>query len=511
MGDRVPSKSVSTAVAPGCSSSAASGPRTSRSSPRAAPSGRRPGLPRPSAAWCRRGRGGPGRQPGEVGAGDDDDVGTGGARHRGTALGGLDGAGRQAEGARPPWWPSRRARHRVDLGRGDLGGGVRRRQGGESLGAEVRGGAPGQVGDVVPLATRTWIAPRRADRGQPWSWWTGSAPWSWASVVVGVDWTGRGARAPGWPRAGARADHDGRHDHAHAAQEARGRRRAPRVAIVAATGAGAGARRVVGRRASLIAVGAGGSAVLSKRPRRGRAGGGAGGGRGAGRARGRPGVDELRQLAVVLGRRDPDAVADADAFSRAGSTTIARSRESGCPGLSMPSRGQACQCTTREARILRSRARPCPGAGDAAGGSVAATPVWRSWKRRRFVIVRSWVRVPPPAPSPAIVALRSERCVANRSSLGPRQTRRGVAARPSVRAMTHARRTRRRAPSAAHALAATGRRSCSLARAIGARGAAGELGRHGLGPLEHGVGPGRPRGPCPTRQRLRARRASAAP
>ncbi len=28
---------------------------------------------------------------------------------------------------------------------------------------------------------------------------------------------------------------------------------------------------------------------------------------------------------------------------------------------------------------------------------LAATPVWRSWKRRRLVIVRSWVRVPPPA------------------------------------------------------------------------------------------------------------------
>ena len=27
----------------------------------------------------------------------------------------------------------------------------------------------------------------------------------------------------------------------------------------------------------------------------------------------------------------------------------------------------------------------------------AHLPVWRSWKRRRFVIVRSWVRVPPPA------------------------------------------------------------------------------------------------------------------
>ena len=25
------------------------------------------------------------------------------------------------------------------------------------------------------------------------------------------------------------------------------------------------------------------------------------------------------------------------------------------------------------------------------------TPVWRSWKRRRLVIARSWVRVPPPA------------------------------------------------------------------------------------------------------------------
>ena len=30
-------------------------------------------------------------------------------------------------------------------------------------------------------------------------------------------------------------------------------------------------------------------------------------------------------------------------------------------------------------------------------------PVWRRWKRRRFVIVRSWVRVPPPAPTRRMV------------------------------------------------------------------------------------------------------------
>ena len=46
---------------------------------------------------------------------------------------------------------------------------------------------------------------------------------------------------------------------------------------------------------------------------------------------------------------------------RAGSTTIPRSRGSGGPGLSIPSWGQACQCTAREARILVCvplRARP---------------------------------------------------------------------------------------------------------------------------------------------------------
>ncbi len=44
----------------------------------------------------------------------------------------------------------------------------------------------------------------------------------------------------------------------------------------------------------------------------------------------------------------------------------------------------------------RSVAPSCPGP-DRPGSSVACKPVWRSWKRRRFVIVRSWVRVPPPA------------------------------------------------------------------------------------------------------------------
>ena len=37
----------------------------------------------------------------------------------------------------------------------------------------------------------------------------------------------------------------------------------------------------------------------------------------------------------------------------------------------------------------------------------ASLPAWRSWKRRRFVIVRSWVRVPPPAPR--MFALSPER------------------------------------------------------------------------------------------------------
>jgi hypothetical protein len=41
---------------------------------------------------------------------------------------------------------------------------------------------------------------------------------------------------------------------------------------------------------------------------------------------------------------------------------------------------------------------PDPGQGRSAlRGSLANTPVWRRWKRKRLVIARPWVRVPPPA------------------------------------------------------------------------------------------------------------------
>ena len=72
------------------------------------------------------------------------------------------------------------------------------------------------------------------------------------------------------------------------------------------------------------------------------------------------------------------------------SSSSSRSRSLSVKGIC----AQACQRGASEARILQ----PMP-TRRASAVAWEARPVWRSWKRRRFVIVRSWVRVPPPAQS----------------------------------------------------------------------------------------------------------------
>ena len=202
----------------------------------------------------------------------------------------------------------------------------------------------------VALATRTWMVPRPR-------WW-----WSWSAygrVPPGRSgrWPPRSTTYPAPPARGARVAEGISSTPTMTATTTRIRPRPARGQSLRGTGGwspprcGCSDRR--GRVSSVIVEGAVASGIVSYRPRRCSVGGGADAGRRVGRARGlfrrrrsRPGGGSTGWATCRGGcgcRR---------LLFGAGSTMIPRSRESAGPCRSMPSRGQACQCAGREARIL---------------------------------------------------------------------------------------------------------------------------------------------------------------
>lgn len=120
-------------------------------------------------------------------------------------------------------------------------------------------------------------------------------------------------------------------------------------------------------------------------------------------------VDQLTEVSVVLGRRDPDVGADSDPFFLgSGPPRLLEVENLNVPVV------QCHRASSLPMREARSKDPP-EGAPDTASHQRRWPPVDRvrevrsgssvdghagvaQWQRRRFVIVRSWVRIPPPAP-----------------------------------------------------------------------------------------------------------------